>query len=101
MSWKQVVALGTRLPGVELSTSYGTPALKHEGQLLMRLLPDGELAPVRVDLDQRSALLDADPDVFSLTDHYRAHPWVLVRLGAVTPSRLEVLLRDAIALISA
>ncbi len=37
MTWDEVVAVGQELPGIEVSTSYGTPALKVRGKLVTRL----------------------------------------------------------------
>jgi hypothetical protein len=35
-TWDDVVASGLRFPGVELATSYGTPALKIRGKGMCR-----------------------------------------------------------------
>jgi hypothetical protein len=35
-TWDDVVAIGLRFPGVELATSYGTPALKIRGKGMCR-----------------------------------------------------------------
>ena len=83
-----------RLPGVELGTSYATPALYVRRKLIARLREDGETVAVRVELSDRNVLLEADPTAFFLTDHYRAYPWVLLRLGkARHASALETIER--------
>jgi hypothetical protein len=79
-SWARLCEDASRLPGIELGTSYATPALFVRRKLLVRLREDGETFAVRVDFLDRDVLLEADPEAFFLTDHYRAHPWVLVRL---------------------
>jgi hypothetical protein len=84
-----------RLPGVEETTSYGMPALRARKKLLARLHQDGEWLVVRCSLDARDALLRAKPKSFLVTDHYRAHPYVLVRLGAVSRSDLTGVLEQA------
>jgi len=58
------------LPGVEDSTSYGTPALKVRGKLLARLHQSGECLVLRADLLDREILLQSDARVFFITDHY-------------------------------
>jgi hypothetical protein len=83
------------LPEVEEGTSYGTPALFVRGKFFARLWEDGETLVVRADFDSRDAMLMAHPTLFYLTDHYRAYPAVLVRLGRISPSRLAVVLADA------
>jgi hypothetical protein len=35
---------------------------------------------VRADFEQRAELLNADPNVYYITDHYKGYPAVLVRL---------------------
>jgi hypothetical protein len=92
--------LALALPGVEDGTSYGTPALKASGKLLARLKEDGETLVVRVDLDARDLLLRSDPEAFFLTDHYVAHPWILVRLPAVQRAALATLLEEAHRLVA-
>lgn len=87
--------LGRKLPGVEESTSYGTPALKVGGRLLARLKEDGESLMLRVDIDARDLLLQADPRVFFITDHYREHPAILIRLREIEPPRLRELLETS------
>ena len=41
LNFADVTAAAGKLPGVEVSTSYGTPALKVKGKLLARLHDDG------------------------------------------------------------
>ena len=77
------------LPGVEEGTSYGTPALKVKGKLMARLKEDGETLVLKVNLFERPYLLEAEPDLFFITDHYREWPAVLLRLPKVTEARLR------------
>jgi len=94
--WDDVVAIGSRFPGVEVATSYGTPSLKAKGKFMCRLRTDPDALVVRVlDLPDRDALLRGNPQVFFSTPHYDGHPYVLVRLEAVEPAELAELLEDA------
>jgi len=90
-----VCALAAVLPGVEESTSYGTPALKVKGKLFARLREDGDTLVVRTTPEDRELLLHTWPHVFYLTDHYRDYPWVLVRLAKIRRAHLAELLEDA------
>lgn len=90
-----VTQLAADLPAVELSTSYGTPALKVKGKLMARLKEDGETLVLRVDWDERERLLAVHPGVFFLTDHYRGGPWVLLRLRTAKPAQLKAGLAHA------
>jgi hypothetical protein len=96
LAWDDVVKIGTELPGVVVSTSYGTPALKVRGKLLVRLKEDGEAIVVRTeDLDAKEALLGIDTDVFFTTAHYDGHAWVLARLARMRRPLLRDVVREA------
>ena len=88
--------IGLALPGVEVSTAYGTPVLKVNGHILAGIAVNRSAEPgslmVRVDFDDRAELLAADPDVYYLTDHYAPYDTVLVRLSRVHPDVLRDLL---------
>ncbi|MFO0807647.1 MAG: MmcQ/YjbR family DNA-binding protein [Gemmataceae bacterium] len=94
-SWDTVRELCLALPGVEESTSYGTPALKVKGKLFVRKHQDGESLVVRIADDRKAARLAHMPDVFYVTDHYRGYPYVLVRLAAVPRDVLGIVLEEA------
>ena len=96
-TWDDVVAIGSRLPEVELGTSYGAPALKVRGKGFCRMRDEPEPALVlRVsDMGEREALLQGQPDAFFTLPHYDGHPYVLVRLAAVDPEELAELLEEA------
>jgi hypothetical protein len=88
------------LPDVVVSTSYGTPALKVRGKLLARLHQDGECFVLRADLLDREILIQSDPAVFFITDHYRDYPWILVRLLTVDPEALPDMMKRAWRLVA-
>jgi hypothetical protein len=95
-SWDDVVEMGQRFPEVEVATSFGTPALKVRGKMICRLRTDPDALVLRViDLGDREALLQGQPDVFFSTPHYDGYPYVLVRLEAVDPVELSELIEDA------
>jgi hypothetical protein len=95
-SWDDVVAIGLRLPEVEVSTWFGTPSLKVRGKSMCRMRTDPDALVLRViDLGEREALLQGQPDAFFSTPHYDGHPYVLVRLEAVDPGELAELIEDA------
>jgi hypothetical protein len=93
MTWDEVRALAHALPGVVDATSYGTPALKVGGKLLVRLREDGETVVLQdTGFDEREALVESRPDVFHFTDHYRDYPCVLARLAAAEADDLRGLI---------
>jgi hypothetical protein len=92
--FKTVRTLGLALPGVEEVAKYdGSPVLKREGSFMagLALHPSAEPGTlvVRVDLEQREGLLEDAPETYYLTDHYRRHPVVLVRLSAIDRDALR------------
>ena len=95
VTYEVVRQLGLALPGVEESLSYGTPALKINGKLIARLKEDGESLVIRIGFLERQALMESDPAVFYITDHYLNYPAMLVRLSKVRRDRMRRLLEDA------
>ena len=82
----EVVDRGLKLPEVEISTSYGTPALKVRGKLLVRLRPElVSLVFFGVPIEEREFLIEANPSVYHTTPHYQDYPAVLVRLEMSEP----------------
>ncbi len=79
---------------VEDGTSYGTPALKVRKQLLARLREDDDsLVLFGIPQDEREMLIESQPKIFYLTDHYRDYPMVLVRLSKARRTIIGPLLR--------
>lgn len=94
--WDHVVTLAqAELPEVEVSTSYGTPALKVRKKLFARMREDSEHLVLFVDFMEREALVQSSPDVFSVTPHYVDWPMVLVRLDRVDPGELRELVLES------
>jgi hypothetical protein len=95
VTFDAVREIALALPGVEDGTSYGTPALKVRGKLLVRLKEDGDSFVLCVGFDLRDILMRTSPETFYITDHYRGYPAVLVRLSSVDPDVLPGLLEQA------
>ncbi len=94
--YRRVCEIARKLPGVEESASYGTPALKVKGRFLCRLRCEAEGAlAIRCDFLDRQILLQADPAVFFVTEHYLNYPMILVRLDKIRMSALPDLIERA------
>jgi hypothetical protein len=82
-------------PGVEEGTSYGTPGFRVKGKFLARMWEDGEVLVVKCGDNERDFRMQANPETFFITDHYRGYPTVLVHLDRVTPTELREVLEQA------
>ena len=91
--------IGLALPDVEESSTRGAFALKVRGNLLACTAIHKSAKPnslmVRIDFDQRAALLAEAPETYYVTDHYVNYPAVLVRLSQVQKDELRGLLASA------
>ena len=96
-AFERVTAVGLSLPDVEAATKYdGSPVLRVGGAFMAGLATHRSAEPetlvVRMGADDRARLLEDAPDAYYLTDYYRGHPVVLVRLSRVDRDALRDLL---------
>jgi len=96
-SFDAVRRVGLTLPGVEATIRYdGSPTLKVGGCFMAGLAShesaEADTLVVRMNLDDRDALLEDAPDTYYLTDHYERHPVVLARLSHLNTDALRDLL---------
>jgi hypothetical protein len=75
----KTLALGLGLPGVEETTSWGQPTLKGHGKLWVWWSPHEDAPVFKVPFEEREVLVEAEPETFFFTPHYKNHPLVLVR----------------------
>ncbi len=72
--------LAKSFPGIEESTSYGTPAMKVGGKLVLRLHQKEDAIVVLLNtVAEQKRFISQDPMSFYITDHYSGYPAVLVR----------------------
>ena len=99
MTFENVRKIGLALPGVEESGARGATSLKVDGKLMACPAMSKSAEPgsimVRVDFDQRQALIEEAPDIYYVTDHYASYPAVLVRLSRIHAAALQGLLRTS------
>jgi len=105
LTFDDVREIGLALPGVTESTMYGEPALKL-GRDLLACVPSHKSAEpgslvVRIDFEQRAALLEEAPEVYYLREHYRGYAAVLVRLSRIRREELRDLLGAACRFVGA
>jgi hypothetical protein len=96
MTWEDVVAIASKLPAVEESTSYRTPALKVKGKGFARLRTEAEGGLVLMcGMDEKEALLASGDPAFYTTPHYDGYGAILVDLERVARDQLEELIEEA------
>lgn len=97
-SWDEAVAFALTLPGTELSTSYGKPAVKVNGRAFLYTGHEDKTSfGVAIDLDTVELLKETDPDTFWQTPHYEGWPAVLIRYGSKDPERVREIVERSYA----
>jgi hypothetical protein len=98
-SFKAVESIGRTLPDVEVTTTYGQPALKVRGKMFVCIASHKSAEPntlvVMMDFPDRDALIEDAPGTYYLKDHYLNYPCILVRLSRVHPDALRDLVIGA------
>ena len=85
------IALG--FPGTVEGSSYGKPAILVVKKFFTRLRnEDKSLTLYLGSIDEREMLMEADPETFHVTDHYRDYPIVLARLDRIDAATLKSML---------
>jgi hypothetical protein len=93
MTADEVRALVLSFPNTEEGTAYGHPAFKAFGKFFTRIrAEDDSLVLTAIGFDEREMLMEADPETFHITPHYRNYPAVLARLSKVDPETVRGLL---------
>jgi len=87
--YDRYLKIALALPGAEAVTSYRTPGVKICGKVFSRWRTEAEGAlAIRCDFLDRQILLQTQPEVFFLTDHYLNYPMILVRLDKISKAVL-------------
>jgi hypothetical protein len=104
-TFKTVEKIGRNLPGVEVTVTWGKPALKVNGRMFACTPSHRSAEPdslvVMMDFADRDALLEDDPDTYYIKEHYVNYPCVLVRLSRVHEDALRDLIAGAHRFVSA
>ena len=96
MTWEEAVEFALSLPGVELSTSYGKPAVKvaSNGRPFLYTSHEAETSfGVAIDLDSVEMLKATEPETYWQTPHYEGWPAVLVRYAGRDEDRVRDVIR--------
>jgi hypothetical protein len=92
-SWREAIAIARELPGVEVSTWYGTPGLRVAGKGFARLRTEAEGGLVLMcSLDEKERLLESGEPAYYTTPHYEGYGSIIVDLSEVTRDALRELI---------
>ena len=82
--WEGVLAFAASLPGADIGTYYGHPAVKagRSGRPFVTAGREPDSFVLHIDKERKAMLLDIDPDRFWQTPHFEGWPALLVRYGA-------------------
>ena len=104
-TFKAVEAIGRTLPDVEVTTTWGQPTLKVRGKMFACIASHKSAEPnslvVMMDFADRDALLEDDPDIYYVKEHYVPYPCIVVRLSRVRADALRDLIVGAHRYVSA
>jgi len=89
-----LLAAAQGLEAGTLSTAYGTPAPKRDGQPMARPRDDDTLV-LRARCEERERAMRVAPEVYFVTDHYLSHSSLLLRLSRAGASQQRASLNHA------
>jgi hypothetical protein len=90
MTFDEAVAFALTLPGTELSTSYGKPAVKVNGRAFLYTGHEDQSSfGIAIDLDRVDMLMTTEPETYWQTPHYEGWPAVLVRYDSPDQERVR------------
>jgi hypothetical protein len=88
-AWK--IALS--LPGAEERLWFNRPCVFIHDRFLTRVHDKEEAVVLQVgSMEMRDLMLEAEPELFTITEHYRNFPFVLARLKALTKTTFKEML---------
>jgi biotin operon repressor len=85
--WMRAIMRELDLPGTAEGVMFGHPCLRVRGKSFIGS-KDGRALVVHCPIEEKEVLLQAAPDVYFETDHYRGYPAILVRPQRITRTEL-------------
>ena len=80
ITFERIAELAARFPGTEVSTSYGTPAIKVGKKLILRMhQKEDAIVMMLGSVEEQQSLIQQDPMAYYITDHYDGYAAVLIR----------------------
>jgi hypothetical protein len=89
----QIKKIVMSFPGAVEKPSYGKPAFLIEKKFFTRLRAEDDSLVLFVgSIDERDMLIEADPALFHITDHYKNYPTILARIAKLDAKTLRGML---------
>jgi hypothetical protein len=85
------------LPEVTEGTFHGTPSFTVRKKFLARV-KDADTVVLMCPIEEKEMLMEAAPDIYFETDHYRGWPAILARIHEIDPDELRHRLERAFAM---
>ena len=86
MTLEEMRAIVLSFPGAVEGSSYGQPSFLVNKKFFTRLRrEDDSLVLLEVSFDEREMLIEAEPETFHFTAHYKDYPAVLARMASLHP----------------
>ena len=93
MTVDEMRQIALSFPGCVEGSSYGHPSFVVNKKFFTRLRrEDASLVLLEVSFDEREMLMEAEPQTFHFTAHYKDYPSVLARLESLHPGSLHAFL---------
>ena len=90
MTLDEMREIALSFPGCTEGMSYGRPSFLVNKKFFTRLRrEDDSLVLLEVSFDEREMLIEAEPQTFHFTAHYKDYPAVLARLETLHPDALR------------
>jgi hypothetical protein len=81
------------IPGTDERLWFNQPSVFIHDRFLAKTHHKESAVTLQVgSMEMRDMMLEAEPELFYITDHYRKFPFVLVRLSALTKTALKEML---------
>jgi hypothetical protein len=93
MTLEEMREIALSFPGCTEGRSYGAPAFLVGKKFFTRLRRDDDsLVLLEVSFDEREMLIEAEPETFHFTAHYKDYPAVLARMESLHPGSFRAFL---------
>jgi hypothetical protein len=93
MTLEEMREIALSFPGCVEGASYGQPSFLVNKKFFTRLRrEDQSLVLLEVPFDEREMLIEAEPQTFHITPHYKDYPSVLARMASLHPGSFRAFL---------